>query len=566
MGIRDRKLLGGLVALCVLRLILVIVWVLALPGLATPATPAPARDEGFTRYRELDANVEFWREVFTGYTSRQIVLHDPYHLDLVYVIADLGDIVDSKMSPMARDRAIARYSEEETDRVAAIVRRLAKHPPRNFEERRIASRLKRKGSALPDHEELAARIRVQRGLGDQFCDTMARASRYLPAMEEVFAAQGLPIGLVSLPLVESAYRHGAYSRVGAAGMWQFTRSTGRRFVRVDHVVDERLDPMRSTEAAAKFLAENYRRLGTWPLAITAYNYGGSGMASAVRKYRTNNLATIIRRHRSRYFGFASRNFYAEFLAAFDAMKNVKKYCGRLPPPPPLARSVVVPDYVGLDVLAASMDLDKDDLAALNPALQPDVARGRLYVPAGHRLNVPAAKARGFADAYAGLPPAVRYKRQLDYYASHRVRRGQTLSHIALLYRSSVAALKYHNNISDPRRMRTGQVLKIPVGAGRSAYRSHLVREGQTLSHIASLYRTSVSVLQSRNGIADPDRVKSGQVIRVPTAVVARTHRVGRGQTLSHIADIYRTTVAALKRVNGIADPRALRYGQVIRLP
>ena len=124
-----------------------------------------------------------------------------------------------------------------------------------------------------------------------------------------------------LPHVESSFNAAAYSKVGAAGLWQFMRSTGRRYMRVDDAVDERLDPYRSTEAAAQLLAYNYRVLGSWPLALTAYNHGAAGMRRAKESVGTDDFVKINRTYNSRTFGFASRNFFPSFLAALTIDEN-----------------------------------------------------------------------------------------------------------------------------------------------------------------------------------------------------------------------------------------------------
>ena len=132
-----------------------------------------------------------------------------------------------------------------------------------------------------------------------------------------------------LPHVESSFNPRAYSKVGAAGLWQFMRSTGRRYMRIDGAVDDRLDPFRSTEAAAQLLAYNYRVLGTWPLALTAYNHGTAGMRRAKETLGTDDIVRIVRNYTSRTFGFASRNFYVSFLAALEIDRNPEKYFGSL---------------------------------------------------------------------------------------------------------------------------------------------------------------------------------------------------------------------------------------------
>ena len=139
---------------------------------------------------------------------------------------------------------------------------------------------------------------------------------------------GLPRELAALPHVESSFDPTAYSKVGAAGLWQFMPGTGRRFLRVNDAVDERLDPYRATEAAAQLLDYNYRLLGNWPLALTAYNHGAKACVAPRLHGHLRH-----RHHRAQYpspsFGFASRNFYVSFLAALEIDRNPEKYFGSL---------------------------------------------------------------------------------------------------------------------------------------------------------------------------------------------------------------------------------------------
>ncbi len=555
---------------------------LAIVGRAPTVAAEPGAD-AFTRYGELEPAVAFWRDVFTKYTKRQVVLHDPYHLDLVYGVCDLSHIVDSSLSEARKQRAVRDLIESESARIGAILKRIEHTAPADDEARRLAGLLAALPGGRPSAAVLASRIRGQRGLGDELCGAVERAHAYLPEMREMLAAQGVPVGLAHLPLVESSYRIVAHSHAGAVGVWQFTRSTGRRFLHIDHAVDERLDPILATEAAAKYLRENYDRLGTWPLAITAYNHGANGMSYAVRRLGTTNLGTIVEHYKSPQFGFASRNFYAEFLAAHDVMSEAEKYCGPMPSVSVGRQRVIVPDYVPLADLAGCAGTDAETLAAMNPALARDVVNGRLRVPKGYRLALPTDTTKDeFLLAYAALPTGTRGPSQERYYATHRVERGQTLSEIATLYGTSVSALERHNRISDPRRLRLGQILNVPVAATVTALEptrnappdGHRVGEGQTLSHVAKLYGVSVGDLQRHNGIGDPRALRPGQVVRIPSSAPVRnadsggyrTHRVSRGQTLSHIARLYRTTVSLLQRHNGISDPRQLRNGQVLKIP
>src|SRR5437763_250276 len=148
-------------------------------------------------------------------------------------------------------------------------------------------------------------VRFQLGQADRFRAGLIRSGAWETHIAQVLANLGLPAELAVLPHVESSFNPAAYSKVGAAGLWQFMRSTGRRYMRIDSAVDDRLDPFRSTEAAAQLLAYNYRVLGTWPLALTAYNHGTAGVRRAKETLGTDDIVRIVRSYNSRTFGFAS---------------------------------------------------------------------------------------------------------------------------------------------------------------------------------------------------------------------------------------------------------------------
>ncbi len=570
---------------------------LAIASFTSLATPcALAATEALPRYPELQPNVDFWRDVFTKHTSRHLVFHDPDIPSLVWTVHDVSHILDSNRSDQQKSRDLKAYSDRYATTLGKTLERLESSPPQDEEEKRIAKLLERHAGRLPSRSVLAKRIRIQKGLGDKLCDSYRRAVRYLPRMRSILSANGVPPELAYLPLVESGYHVGAHSKVGAVGVWQFMRSTGRRYLHVDGVVDERRDPILATEAAAKYLRSNYDRLGEWPLAITAYNHGENGMSFAVRKLGTRHLPTIIAKHESKYFGFASKNFYAEFLAANDAMKIAETRC----PTGGIALferdSVEIDAYVSFKQLAATARMDAETLAELNPALTSDVVRGRLRVPKGYTLFLPVGSSSTFRDAYAALPSPARASSQSSYDGIHQVRAGETLSEIAGRYRVSMTTLQRINGLKDPRRLRVGQRLKVPVagpesavagsseasggpssaGAGRPA--TVRLAKGETLSHVANRYGVSVTELERQNDIRDARSVHAGQLLKIPSGNESaaraqakaqaeyRSHRVGRGQTLSDIAVLYRTTVSTLQRHNRIEDPSKLRYGQVIRVP
>ncbi len=266
--------------------------------------------------------------------------------------------------------------------------------------------------------------------------------------------------------MESSFNPDAYSKVGAAGMWQFTRSTGRRFMRIDHVMDERMDPYIATGAAASLLAYNHDTLKSWPLALTAYNHGVSGMRRAIRKLGTDDPEIVLRQYRGRAFGFASRNFYPAFLAAVQIDADPEKYFGplQIDVPPDIVK-VPMEDYVSTASAAESFGVDEETLRYYNPALMPTVWTGNKYIPKGYELRLPGHSVNGdIAGLLAAIDASARHSQQKPD-VIHRVKRGDTLSGIANDYGVTVGDLMQINNLRSRNMIRAGQVLRLPAADG-----------------------------------------------------------------------------------------------------
>ncbi len=347
-----------------------------------------------------------------------------------------------------------------------------------------------------------------------------------------------------LPHVESSFNANAYSKVGAAGLWQFMRSTGRRYMRVDDAVDERLDPYRSTEAAAQLLAYNYRVLGSWPLALTAYNHGAAGMRRARDTVGTDDFVKINRTYNSRTFGFASRNFFPSFLAALTIDENPEKYFGQLDRRPEQKfREIPMPAFVRLTTLERTLGLDREQLRTLNPAWRPTIYNGTRLVPRGYRLRLPADTSEKWtADLLvAKLPPNELYAGQVTP-RTHRVSKGETLASIAPRYGLSAQRLAEMNGLAVNAQLRAGRRLQLPeqlprvVGASAAAVSTvvaavsaspenataatapaedyYVVRRGESLQIIAARVRVPEAQLLRMNSLKDPDRLYEGQRLRI----------------------------------------------------
>jgi membrane-bound lytic murein transglycosylase D len=339
---------------------------------------------------ELKPNVAFWVDVFTKYTKDQAILHDNEVPLRIYSIVDVKGL--SRDIPGERKKRDSLI-ERETKQIISLLKRLA--DPERTDTMMTAQELKIRvlfdGHAKPgDFLKAAENIRSQGGLRESFTEGLIRSGRYMDAVRRIFEDRGLPGELVYLPHVESSYNWRAVSKAGAVGVWQFTKSTGRIFLTVDDAIDERRDPLLSADAAARLLKRNYEVTGKWPLAVTAYNHGLLSIRRAMDTLATDDLMRIIRSYDHKPFGFASKNFYAEFLAAVEVAENPSPYFGDLIFDPPVEfRGEELPVPVMLAAAQRAFHCGRDTLAALNPAFLPAVLNGRMAIPRGYRLRLPA---------------------------------------------------------------------------------------------------------------------------------------------------------------------------------
>ncbi|MBP2672812.1 MAG: Lytic transglycosylase catalytic, partial [candidate division NC10 bacterium] len=299
-------------------------WSLAttiLAGTLLVASPRPAaadvtppQNPHFPTPVALTPNVAFWKQIYTEHGVGDFVLHDRDNLGVIYgvvrVTEQANQIRAEQLAKPEIDHARGNYRE-------ALLRLADGASPEDLgpEGRRVRA---------------ADNIRVQQGLREKVDEGLRRARGLLPKIVTILQRHEVPVELAALPLVESTYNPAAYSKAGAAGLWQFIRSTGKQYALVKGRRDHRRDPMRATEAAARLLRNNYEALGSWPLAIVAYNHGHAGIQAASAAVGSNAIEDIVARYTGPRFGFASKNFYAEFLAALDVVHPLLGGRGKAP--------------------------------------------------------------------------------------------------------------------------------------------------------------------------------------------------------------------------------------------
>lgn len=301
----------------------------------------------------MEKQVQFWVDVYTKYTSDQGVIHDAENINTVYEVVDLKGLTSER---------------EKQKRIDEI-------------KKTIAEKLNSK--------EEKERLRFQLGQKDNMQAAIHNSGRYLEDMEKIFKENNLPLELTRLAFVESSFNVMARSKVGASGIWQIMPYTAKPYKMITPTVDKRNHPLEATKLAAKLLRQNYAMLDSWPLAITGYNHGPTGVLRITKDHQTRNLAEIVQNVRSKKtFGFASRNFYASFLAALEVEKNAKKYFGDVTWSMPLdAQDLKLPTSVKYKEIVGWFDGDDSKAQFFNPHLTQKARKGHV-IPAKTVIAVP----------------------------------------------------------------------------------------------------------------------------------------------------------------------------------
>jgi membrane-bound lytic murein transglycosylase D len=266
----------------------------------------------------LEPNVDFWKQIYTEYGVGDFVLHDRNNLGVIYGVVRVGDTTNQGRAATLARSEIQRLREKHQDILTKLA---AGVPPEELGPEGV-SVSQAWGCPCPPDVLLRAAdsIRVQQGLRQKVDEGLRRARKLLPRILAILREHKLPMELAALPMVESSYNPQAFSKAGAVGLWQFIRSTGKEYLTITRKRDDRRDPIRATDAAAHLLRHNYDTLGSWPLAIVAYNHGREGILTARAAVGSSAIEEIIARYSGPRFGFASRNFYAEFLAALEVVR------------------------------------------------------------------------------------------------------------------------------------------------------------------------------------------------------------------------------------------------------
>jgi membrane-bound lytic murein transglycosylase D len=376
---------------------------------------------------------------------------------------------------------------------------------------------------LEENKEVLNEIKLfQTREKNQFLEAYRRSGLYRDMILEELRKEAVPDELSWLPLIESWYKVRALSRARALGMWQFISSTGYRFgLKRDRYVDERMDPVKSTRAAIRYLIELHSFFGDWSTALAGYNCGEVRVQNVIRTQRIDYLDDFWDLYRQ--LPWETARYVPRFIATLLIINNPEKYGFVLPPPdPPLQfDSVAIEHPFKLSSLAASLGVDASLLSSLNPELRYDSTPAYAYI-----LRVPPGCGEKISALTASLPKWIPPEAQ---YTWHYVRRGETLSTIAARYRTSVRAIARLNGLRSVHFIKPGQRLKIPgrggavpaaaasggraeTGAGQKV--AYTVKAGDTPFGIAKSHAMRLEEFLSLNGLAGKARIFPGQQLWV----------------------------------------------------
>lgn len=427
----------------------------------------PPVSQSFEIPEGIEDIVNFWIHVFGKYGRDHYVFHHADDVSLVYAVIDLSDLdsIDTELTATELSQLKNQYVAEEKLRIIKLLKQIANKieagKPLDKEEKRIANAFEKNKDIILEKSWEPENLRLQRGFAHRFKTAIEISGKYMEEMENIFSMKGLPIELTRLPIIESAFNIQAYSSADAAGLWQFIPDTGKRYLKIEKdVVDERLDPILATYAAAQHLQNEYNLLKSWPLTINAYNTGPGRMLKARKELQTDDIAIIIKKFKGSGYKFYSRNYFPEFLAAVHVYENQEHYFGEINKMAPVRYDLFASQQdVNLRELALSVDVSAQTMKELNPHLSQKILSGKSLLPPGNIVRVPQQLGRLFASA------AISYQK---YYANadwHIVDQDETIESIAKSYGITSEHLATVNHYLPGEAIPAGTLLEIPHAAG-----------------------------------------------------------------------------------------------------
>jgi len=388
---------------------------------------------------------------------------------------------------------------------------------------------------------------------EHFSRWLARSTKWLPSMRGILEKQGVPVDLVYLSMIESGFNAYAYSPAKAAGLWQFMVGTSRRYgIKTDFWLDERRDPIKATEAASKYLKDLRERYhGDWYLAWAGYNAGEGKVDKAIRRESTRDFWRMMTKGRT--LRAETKHYVPKLIAAALIAKHPERFGFHVEYEEPFdSDEVVIPDATDLKVIADAAGISVEKVRELNPELR------RFCTPPGEfTMRLPKGSKDQFAANFEKVGPEERLR-----FTQHKVEKGEPLAKIARAYGVSEAAIMRTNGLKSYRQVKVGKVIVIPVGkASRGLLAGAQLedRRGRGYAQARTPVQKSVAA-----ATAAAVRAKDAERMSIKHAVYV----VKPGDTLWGIAAKFSTTVARIKRLNGMSGRRGrgLQAGQRLSVP
>ena len=502
--------------------------------------PQSAPAQTVWQYREeLKNDIQFWENIFTRFGINQEVFHDAENLQIVYKVMTF----DSTVSKENREKEVEKTKKQ----IGKALRNLAKNHRAHRElspYQKYLLRLFGDSVSVKELRDAAKRVRSQQGMRENFYAGIKRSVVYLDYMKQLFKAEGLPEELVYLPHIESSFNPVARSHAGAAGLWQFMRSTGRRYLKINRIVDQRYDPFISSQAAVKVLKNNYRKLGDWGLALTAYNFGLAGMKRAAKKYGANYLK-VRQSFSHRRFQFASRNFYPEFLAVVKIMQNIQHYFPdiTLDEVPRVIRCQTL-KRVNLKRLLRQLPVDGAEVKKLNRGYRRRVWNGWQWLPAGYWINLPAGCDLAAIEKLPLKIPAGHLQnvviQPVTGKAAAFIPAGKNFSDRALSPSANAGQLNRQMNS-----LRPGVIEGIPL--------PNLLLRAKDTGMLVGNFSQQISLDSLKSELEQKLTIRGNRIV-----VVGK-------ETLGHYADWLQVSIRELQRLNRLGRRRTIYQGQKIVL-
>ena len=521
------------------------------------------------------------------------IFHDPVVPERVYRVLDTGEGCSGRI----RRRIKANFDDIRGDLRALASRLESGRGPANQYQQHLLGLFPGK-SRVEDMRRASRDIRCQSGVRDGFTAGLKRFNRYSGMVDRILEESGLPPDIRYLPFVESSYNPRAYSKAGAAGLWQIMPATARSLgLEINATQDERLDPEAATRAAAKYLQDASIRLlsisrekrpgiseeSINPFVITSYNYGVNGMRRAIRRIGPDYML-VLNRYKSPSFQVAVKNFYVSFLAARHVAKNASRYFpGLSPESGGQTITIVLEHATSMERIKQVFGVSEEELKPLNAPLTRFVWNGWRLMPAGYRLQLPW-RDHGWRSQTARLMAMIP-ETDVPGADSYTVRKGDTACGIARALRVNCSTLISANNLGKRALIRVGQELLIPRKPGRGvvspsgvarAPSTWTVKRGDTACGIATRTGVDCKELIRVNQLGRKARILVGQKLVIPGSDYLEPNLAGlnadnqyivkKGDSACGVASRFRVSCPDLLRINGLNRRSVIHPGQKLAIP